>query len=92
MSCLEVRFRNSDFGAAKLELRVLQINVACLNGMTSNSVLAERHIGSRIEASGSISFTEETMNADTRAMSLVVRDIMDSVYSPGNVKRSEEKD
>lgn len=85
------QIRNSDFGASKLMLKVFQMNVVCLNGMVGQNIIDERHLGSRIEQTGHITFTEETMNADTKARALQVRDIMDSVYSPDNLKAEREK-
>jgi hypothetical protein len=85
------QIRNSDFGASKLELRIYQMNVVCLNGMVSNSMITEKHLGSRIEESNTITFESDTYEADTKARALQVRDIMKSVYSEENLKRERER-
>jgi len=85
------QIRNSDFGASKLELRLYQMNVVCLNGMVSKQMISDVHLGSKIEETGHITFTEETMNADTKARALAVRDIMDSLYSVENLTRERER-
>jgi len=85
------QIRNSDFGASLLELRIFQMNVVCLNGMVSQSMIKEKHLGSRIEETGAITFAQETVEADTKARALMVRDIMDSVYSEENLTRERER-
>jgi len=85
------QIRNSDFGASMLQLKVFQMNVVCLNGMVSNSMIAERHLGSRIEESGNITFASDTVEADTKARSLQVRDIMQSVYSEENLTAERKR-
>ena len=79
------QIRNSDFGASKLELRIFTMNTWCLNGCTSKQMIGERHLGSRIEQMDNVTFTAETMEADTKARALQVRDIMNSLYSPENI-------
>lgn len=85
------QIRNSDFGAAKLELRIYGMNTVCLNGMTSKQMLAERHLGTKLEQTDTVHFTAETMEADTKARALAVRDIMTSVYDPENLSRERER-
>lgn len=85
------QIRNSDFGASKLELNVYQMNVVCLNGMVAKKMISDVHLGSKIEESGNISFSEETMDADTHARALAVRDIMKSVYSKENITRERQR-
>jgi len=85
------QIRNSDFGASKLELRIFQMNVICLNGMVGRSMISERHLGSKIEQNDSITYKSDTMDADTKARALAVRDIMDSVYSEENMTRERKR-
>jgi hypothetical protein len=85
------QIRNSDFGASKLELNVYQMNVVCLNGLVAKKMISDVHLGSKIEGSGNISFSEETMDADTHARALAVRDIMKSVYSKDNITRERQR-
>ena len=85
------QIRNSDFGASKLELRIFAMNTWCLNGCTSKQMIGERHLGSKIEQMDNVTFTAETMEADTKARALQVRDIMNSLYSPENIQRERER-
>jgi hypothetical protein len=85
------QIRNSDFGASKLELRIFTMNTWCLNGCTSKQMIGERHLGSRIEQMNNVTFTAETMEADTKARALQVRDIMNSLYSPENIHRERNR-
>lgn len=82
---------NSDFGARKLQLRIYQMNVVCLNGMVSKAMISDVHLGSKMDAVGNVTFTEETMNADTHARALAVRDIMKSLYSEENLTRERQR-
>jgi hypothetical protein len=85
------QIRNSDFGAAKLELRIFGMNTVCLNGMTSKQMVAERHLGSKLEQTDTVHFTAETMEADTKARALAVRDIMGSVFDPENLQKERQR-
>jgi len=85
------QIRNSDFGIAPLDLRIYIMNVVCLNGMTSTKMINERHLGSKLESGNGVTFTEETVNAETKSRALQVRDIMKSVYSPENIQAHRTK-
>ncbi len=85
------QIRNSDFGASALDLRIYQMNVVCLNGLVSKSMINQRHLGSKMEDVGNVTYTKETMDADTKARALAVRDIMSSLYSEENIKRERQK-
>lgn len=85
------QIRNSDFGASKLELRMYQMNIVCLNGMVSKSMISDVHLGSQIDQSDNVLFTAETMDADTNARALAVRDIMNSIYSVENLTRERQR-
>jgi len=82
------RLRNSNFGDGRLELRTFMMNVVCLNGMVSDSMLSEVHIGSKIPQN--IQVSEETMILDTKAKSALVTDIMGSVFTTDNLKHQAE--
>ena len=85
------QIRNSDFGASPLDLRLYGENTVCLNGMTSKTMMNQRHLGQRMEASDTTNFTVETIEAETKARALAVRDIMDGVYSPENLTRERQR-
>lgn len=85
------QIRNSDFGASKLELRLYGMNVDCMNGDVSKQMISDVHLGSKMTEVGNVTFTEETMNADTKARALAVRDIMSSLYSEENLSRERQR-
>ena len=84
------QIRNSDFGASKLELRIFMMQVTCLNGMTSKSMISDVHLGSKLVAEG-VTFSDDTYVKDTEARAAMVRDIMGSLYSPDNINRERER-
>lgn len=85
------QIRDSGFGVGKFDVRIFGINCACLNGMTSESMMSQVHLGSRIESNQQISFAQETIDADTKARSLAVRDMMKSLYGKENFTRQRQR-
>ncbi len=84
------QIRNSDFGASKLELRIFQMQVVCMNGMVSKSMISDVHLGSKLVADG-VTFSDDTYVKDTEARAAMVRDIMGSLYNPDNLTRERER-
>lgn len=84
------QIRNSDFGASKLELRIFQMQVVCMNGMVSKSMVSDVHLGSKLVADG-VTFSDDTYVKDTEARAAMVRDIMQSLYKPENLNRERER-
>lgn len=74
------QIRNSDFGDGALELKAYEIQVVCMNGMTTDSILREIHLGRRLPEDLKIS--EDTYLKDTEAMAGLVRDAMNTVFAP----------
>ncbi len=84
------QIRDSGFGVGKFDVRIFGINCVCINGMTRESMMSQVHLGSRLETSQQISFAQETIEADTVARSLAVRDIMKNLFSRENFERERK--
>ena len=74
------QLRTSDFGNGALELNTYFMQVVCRNGMTSQKLLREIHLGKRLP--DNIRFSENTYRKDTEAMASAVGDTMIQVFSP----------
>jgi hypothetical protein len=74
------RIRNSDFGDGALEVYVFSIMVKCMNGLTGESKIKERHLGSVIP--DDIKISDETYRLDTEAKASLVGDVMRQIYLP----------
>jgi len=82
-SVFGARIGNSDYGDGALGVRAFQMNVACLNGMVTDTLLKQIHLGKRLP--DDINFSERTYTLDTRAMASAIDDIMVSVLSPNRI-------
>jgi hypothetical protein len=82
-----MQLKNSDFGDGYLELRSWGLYGACLNGNTGKSFLKEVHLGSRIDKE--FVYSIQTINAETEARALMVRDRMEYVFSEKNMAFEE---
>jgi hypothetical protein len=74
------QIRNSDFGDGALELRMYEMQVVCMNGMVTDSVLREIHLGRRLP--DDLKISETTYQKDTSAMASLVKDAISQVFSP----------
>ncbi|MDA7514203.1 hypothetical protein N8508_00280 [bacterium] len=79
------RIQNSDFGAGSLEVRNFMIQAVCLNGMVTNSPLKRKHVGSRI--SDDITFSERTVQLETKAQASIVNDLVTDLLSTSGIKK-----
>jgi len=73
-SLFGAQIRNSDFGAAALECRIIQINLVCDNQMVSETAIREIHRGSKFPKG--INFSVDTYNYDTKAQASAINDIV----------------
>lgn len=69
-----VEWLNSDFGAARHSVRAFVLRLICLNGATTEDVLAQVHLGGRL--SDDIQFSERTMELDTQASVSALKDVV----------------
>jgi hypothetical protein len=65
---------NSDFGNGTHSFRLFVLRVACLNGMTTENVLKQVHLGTRL--TDDIEFSDRTHRLDTAASASALRDIV----------------
>lgn len=77
-SVFGAQLSNSDFGDGALALKATQINVACLNGMTTESLMRKIHLGQKLP--DNILFSQKTYELDTRTQASMVEDIMSQVF------------
>lgn len=82
---LGLEFRNSDYGNGPVSLSQFALRVVCLNGMTSDNVLREVHVGGRL--SGDISYSQRTYELDTRATASAIKDTVKGVLGPAARER-----
>lgn len=83
------RFSTSDYGDGSLDIRTFFMNGVCLNGMVSERVMREIHLGGRLPEN--ILFSDETYRKDTEAVKSMVRDLTGNLYSPQNINLIAEK-
>lgn len=83
------QIRNSDFGAGALELKLYDMQVVCLNGMVSDSILREIHLGRRLPSDLRIS--KDTYIKDTQAMAGLVSDAMNQIFDPYYIAEKTKK-
>lgn len=78
-----VSLSNSDFGCGALSLNFFLWRIWCSNTATRDDSLRKVHLGKRL--SENVEYAKETYDADTRAMSLMVRDHVRAVLSPPKI-------
>ncbi len=81
--CLGVEWSNSDFGAGKHALRAFIFRLWCANGAVMEDALSQVHLGGRL--ADNIEFSNRTYQADTRAQTLALNDIVKGTLGPKNV-------
>jgi hypothetical protein len=74
---------NSDYGDGALSLRGFVLRLWCTNFAITEECLRQVHLGRRLDEN--LTFAEDTYAADTRAMSLAVRDIVAGQLAPPKV-------
>ena len=81
-----VILRNSDFGAGKYSIAMYLLRVLCLNGMIGEMLLAQTHIGARLEEADF--FSKRTLELDSDTMVSATRDYVGAFLSPEGVERT----
>jgi hypothetical protein len=77
---------NSDFGCGALCLQFFLWRIWCSNTSTREDSLRKVHLGKRL--SEDITYSQETYDADTKAMSLAVRDHVKGVLAEPRVEEA----
>ena len=80
-----MRISTSDVGAGLLAARSFIMQGVCLNGMVTESVVKEKHLGSRMNDSQGI-LSRETYRLDSEATASAIRDITKHLYSTSVIK------
>lgn len=83
------RFSTSDYGDGSLDIRTFFLNGVCLNGMVSERVMREIHLGGRLPEN--IVFSDRTYRKDTETVESIVQDLTGNLYSSGNINLIAEK-
>jgi hypothetical protein len=78
-----VSYKASSFGAGAEELSLFIDRIWCTNLCAIQTPLRKVHIGTRIEEG--IDYTRETVDAETRALALMVRDVTTSQLRPERI-------
>lgn len=73
------RISSSDYGEGALDLRAFFMQGACLNGMVTNSVMNQIHLGARLPEN--LYLSEETYRKDTDTQASAVKDLTKAVLS-----------
>ena len=79
-----VRLSNSDFGDGSLQLRSFILQGACLNGMVTESVLKQIHLGGRLP--DDLALSQKTYELDTRTQASLVNDLTNGLMSTNTIK------
>ena len=79
-----IQFRNSDFGGAALDMRLMLVKLICTNGMTRNSLLRKIHRGSEIE-SMNIKLSEDTIYHNTMTKKNLIKDFAAHIFNKDNI-------
>ena len=79
-----VQFRNSDFGGAALDMKLMLVKLICTNGMTRNSLLRKIHRSSEIE-SVNIKLSEQTLYHNTMAKRGLIKDFAAHIFNRDNI-------
>ena len=80
-----MRITTSDVGAGLLAARSFIMQGVCLNGLVTESVVKEKHLGSRMNDSQGI-LSRETYRLDSEATASAIRDITKHLYSTSVIK------
>lgn len=77
---------NSDFGCGALSLQFFLWRIWCSNTATREDSLRKVHLGKRLAEN--IEYAQETYDADTRLMALMVRDHMKGILAPPKIEEA----
>jgi hypothetical protein len=80
--------KNSDFGDGKLEISGFVHRLRCTNLAISEDGFSKVHLGGRL--SEDMEFSKRTYELDTQTTASAVKDVVDAVFEPTNVRRRME--
>lgn len=79
-----VRLSNSDYGDGALQLRTFMMQGVCLNGMVSDSIMKQVHLGSRLP--DDLHLSKQTYELDSQANASAVYDLTTGLLSTENLQ------
>jgi len=79
------RIGSSDYGDGALDVRTFMMQAVCLNGMVRNSIINQKHLGSRLP--DDILLSEATYKKDTAAQASLVNDVVGQLMSKENLQK-----
>lgn len=83
---------NSEIGQGGFEVAPFIHRLVCLNGMKVNDAgINKKHIGTRLQGSGIISYSDDTLKADDRALMLEMRDTINAFGNQASFDKVLEK-
>jgi hypothetical protein len=80
------RISNSDFGDGALSLSGYTLQAVCLNGMTSENIVRQVHLGKRLP--DNINFSERTYEYDTLTQASIIGDSVSQVLGRDNILKT----
>lgn len=83
-----VILKNSDFGDGKLEISGFVHRLRCTNLMIGEDGFAKIHLGGKLD--DNIEFSKRTYELDTQTTASAVKDVIDAVFVPENVRKRME--
>jgi hypothetical protein len=87
-SVFGARISSSDFGDGAVDVRAFQMNCVCTNGMVSETMMKQVHLGRRLD--DNLSFSDQTYKLDTQATASATRDIVLNALSQGRILTSAQ--
>lgn len=82
-----MRLSSSDFGTGSVEVRMFNVQGVCANGMCTESLMREIHLGKRMDAS-SFAFSRRTYELDTQTVCSAIKDITAEILSDSGIKKA----
>lgn len=80
------RLSISDFGLGAVDFRSFIMQVVCLNGLTSERLYREIHLGKRLP--DDIQLSENTYRKDSEFTASLITDFVKNIYDPGYIEKS----
>lgn len=82
---LGLAWNNSDYGAGVYGISAFVLRLVCLNGLVGESALRQVHLGRKL--SEDFTFSNETLELDTKTMVSATRDIVRGHLSPASIEK-----
>jgi hypothetical protein len=86
---LGLAWSNSDYGKGAQSLAPFCMRVWCLNGATLEQALRQVHLGGRL-TDYEVQYSASTIAADSRALTLAMRDAARALLSPIHIERTAD--